>query len=77
MIYQYNHDNSNVLTFQDLESNIKRIATFLNLNASEALIQIIAKKCDIGYMKQHKNDTSAMYSTDGTPLLFRKGNYGE
>ena len=62
---------------QDLKSNVRKIADFLELNHDEEFINNVAEKCTFKNMKNGKESNPQAYwkdcTLDGKMPIFRKG----
>ncbi|XP_070579733.1 sulfotransferase 1E1-like [Ptychodera flava] len=69
--------------FQDLESNVRKIAKFLDLQLTDDVVKKISDHCTIGNMKKNKMATKSNYcetttnvtAEEGSPFV-RKGGAG-
>lgn len=76
-VYRYWNAFVNFVFLQDLKSNVRKIADFLELNHDEEFINNVAEKCTFKNMKNGKESNPQAYwkdcTLDGKMPIFRKG----
>ncbi|KAL3856334.1 hypothetical protein ACJMK2_011103 [Sinanodonta woodiana] len=66
-------DEENPISLQNQHKEIKRLAQFLEIEASDSLVDEIISKCEISKLRTVRGDES----TGGQPVLYRKGAVSE
>ena len=76
-VYRYWNAFVDFVFLQDLKSNVRKIADFLELNHDEEFINNVAEKCTFKNMKNGKESNPQAYwkdcTLDGKMPIFRKG----
>ena len=62
--------------FQDIESNVRKIADFLGKPICEAVVKKISKQCTFGEMAKNES-VYKLYDSSSGPTLVRKGAVGD
>ncbi|XP_071169132.1 sulfotransferase 1B1-like isoform X3 [Mytilus edulis] len=76
-------NTANVLsiTYEDLKlaaiQTVTKIANFLDVQVSDALVKDIVDKCAFGNLKENKLDVSVLIHPEGESTLWRKGIIGD
>ncbi|CAC5417901.1 unnamed protein product [Mytilus coruscus] len=69
------------ITYEDLKMTaiptVKKIANFLKVKVSDALIKDIVDRCAFDNMKENKLDVSVLFHPEGVSTLWRKGIIGD
>ncbi|VDI27367.1 Hypothetical predicted protein [Mytilus galloprovincialis] len=74
-------NTANVLsiTYEDLKlaaiQTVTKIANFLDVQVSDALVKDIVDKCAFGNLKENKLDVSVLIHPEGESTLWRKGKF--
>lgn len=65
---------------EDLETAVQKVATFLNVQLTEAQLETVVHKCSFAYMKAHADrflPPSPTLNNDDSMVMIRKGKKGE
>ena len=61
------------LCLQNFKKEVRRIADFLNIQVTDAMLETIQRETSFANMKQKKHDITIPISKDGKSTIYRKG----